>query len=86
MDKPEGVAFINADNGQYFACYTLVGGNFKECASREPYKTTTTRILAAGGTEDGWFNLNFQFISLGTGAMHHTIDKQLQVGGRHNVM
>jgi hypothetical protein len=80
VDKEEGVALINSESHNIFACYTLVGGNFQECASREEYKTPTTRILASGGTEDGYFNLNFQFASIGSGAPQFTVDKQLQVG------
>jgi hypothetical protein len=51
----------------------------RECATREDYKKTTTRILPSGGTPDGWFTLNFQFISLGSGVTDFTMDQQLQV-------
>jgi len=80
VDQPEGVAFYSAAaQGKFFACYTLVGGNYRECDTREDYKMTTTRIIPSGGTEDGTFNLNFQFISLGSGVTHFTMDQQLQV-------
>ena len=54
----------------------------RECASREDFKSQATRIIPSYGTEDGVFNLNFQFVSLGSGVTDYTVDKLLQVWAR----